>query len=98
VGKADQIALVEQIECKCPPSASLAIAPHFSAVIQSTPSSLRIAAICIFEIMPRSPVMTSRSAPKFFFIFSTGGKRAFASAVLPSNADTGQPRLSVRRS
>ena len=75
------------------------MAPLFSAVIQSTPSSWRIASIWTLEIMPRSPAITSRSRPKAVRTFSTCGSSVLGSPVLPSNTETatGQPRASVRR-
>ena len=75
------------------------MAPLLSAVIQPTPSILRMASICTLEIMPRSPTMISEAMPKLSRTFSTCGKSVLGSAVLPSKTETatGQPRASVSR-
>ena len=70
-----------------------------SAVIQPMPSALRISSMALFEIMPRSPTMTSCSMPKSSRTRVTSDIKVWLSATLPSCTETatGQPRASVSK-
>ena len=83
----------------CPCSTSARIETLLSAVIHSTPSSLRIVSMAFCEIIPRSPTITMCSMPNAVRRRCTSGKKVVLSEVFPSWIDTatGQPRPSVSK-